>query len=194
MRRHVPVLLACALLSALPSARVHAQVRRCDVPGAGTVYTDRRCDALGGVERPATPAASQVHAHRAACPRTLRDLALEVGFAVDAKDVNRLASVYHWAGMSSAHAFAVMERLQAVVDRQLVDLQPVYPHGADDPYAYPPAGTRPVGLRLEQVSKNGHTPVRATFGLRRHLDCWWITGAAPAPRATQAAPAALPGG
>jgi hypothetical protein len=33
----------------------------------------------------------------------------------------------------------------------------------------------PVGLRLDQTSGKGSTPARTVFGLRRHLDCWWIT-------------------
>jgi hypothetical protein len=33
----------------------------------------------------------------------------------------------------------------------------------------------PVGLRLEQTLGKGSTPSHTVFGLRRHLDCWWIT-------------------
>jgi hypothetical protein len=32
-----------------------------------------------------------------------------------------------------------------------------------------------VALRVEQTLANGSTPSRTVFGLRRHLDCWWIT-------------------
>lgn len=32
-----------------------------------------------------------------------------------------------------------------------------------------------VGLRLEQTLGKGSTPSRTILGLRRNLDCWWIT-------------------
>ena len=33
---------------------------------------------------------------------------------------------------------------------------------------------RLIGLRVEQTLRNGSTPSRTVFGLRRHLDCWWV--------------------
>ena len=65
-----------------------------------------------------------------------------------------------------------MDRLQLVVDRPLVDLQPVWTGG--DGYGPPDPPRPPVGLRLDQTSARGSTPIRTVFGLRRHLDCWWI--------------------
>ncbi|MBB1472807.1 DUF4124 domain-containing protein [Luteimonas sp. MC1782] len=37
------------------------------------------------------------------------------------------------------------------------------------------APQRPVALRIDQVLSDGITPSRTTFGLRRHMDCWWVT-------------------
>lgn len=37
------------------------------------------------------------------------------------------------------------------------------------------APRRPVALRIDQVLADGITPSRTTFGLRRHMDCWWLT-------------------
>lgn len=37
------------------------------------------------------------------------------------------------------------------------------------------APRRPVALRIDQVLADGITPSRTTFGLRRHMDCWWVT-------------------
>lgn len=182
---------ACVLLLVLVPAVAGAQVRRCELPGGGTVYTDRRCDSLGARERTPTPSTPQLQRHRSACPRTLRDLAYEVTAAVEAHDVNRLAGVYLWTGMGTREGYGLMDRLQAVVDRPLVELQPIYAGGDDEALA----PTRPpVALRLEQTSVRGSTPMRAVFGLRRHLDCWWIvepgrrTPAAPTP--DDAAPSA----
>ncbi|HZX81778.1 MAG TPA: hypothetical protein VFE72_12595 [Lysobacter sp.] len=166
-----PVLIALlALAAGLPA---HAEVRRCALPNGSTVYTDRRCDSIGGQERAAPTETTQLRHHRAACPRTLRDLAYEVSAAVDAHDVNRLAGVYLWSGIGTRAGYALMDRLQAIVDRPLVDLQPIYP-GSDEPYPTTVPTRPPIGLRLEQTSIRGGTPLLAVFGLRRHLDCWWI--------------------
>lgn len=173
MARAIAPLLIATLL-ATPSGPAAAQVRRCELPTGGTVYTDRRCDELGATERRIEAAQPRLRSHRAACPRTLRDLAFEVSASIESQDANRLAGVYHWTGMSSKQAFSVMDRLQTIVDRSLVDLQPVYPGGGDDPYATLVPRRPPVALRVEQVAENGSTPVRTTFGLRKHLGCWWI--------------------
>lgn len=189
-RARVIALAAASLLAPmLPLQPAAAQVRRCELPTGATVYTDRRCDAIGAVERQQATGRAQLRPHRAGCPRNLRDLAFEVSAAIESRDVNRLASVYHWSGLSTRQGYEVMQRLQAIVDRPLVDLQAVYPGGGDEAdYAPYPPRRAPVALRVEQVSRNGSTPIRATLGLRRHLDCWWVSlgGGAPAPRSTPA--------
>lgn len=38
-----------------------------------------------------------------------------------------------------------------------------------------PAAGPVTGLRIEQVLADGVTPSSTSFGLRRHMDCWWIT-------------------
>lgn len=171
MLRALLLLLALSLIATTASPVVHAQVRRCELPTGQTIYTDRRCEAVGAVERKAAPAQPQLRGHRPMCARNLRDLYFEVSASIESRDVNRLAGVYHWTGMSSRQGYDVMQRLQSIVDRPLVDLQPIYP-GADDSYA---PGRAPVGFRVEQTSARGSTPVRAVLGLRKHLDCWWIT-------------------
>jgi hypothetical protein len=188
-RRLLPVL---ALLMLAAPHRAAAEVHRCALPDGTTVFTDRRCDSIGAVER-APPAAGtpQLRSYRPACPRTLRDLAFEVSAAVESHDVNRLAGVYLWTGMGTRAGYALMDRLQAVVDRPLVDLQPVWSGGDDDGFYPTTVPMRPpVALRLEQTSSRGSTPMRAVFGLRKYLGCWWIVeGGARSPAAV-AAPAA----
>ena len=154
----LPLLCLLVLAAPLPSP---AQVRRCDV--------------IGATERAAPSAATpQLRSYRPACPRTLRDLAFEVSSAVESHDVNRLAGVYLWNGTGTRAGYALMDRLQAVVDRPLVDLQPIWPGAGDDPYPTTVPTRPPAGLRLEQTSRRGSTPIRTVFGLRKHLDCWWI--------------------
>ena len=182
--RYRPVMLWSSLLLAaglwpLPTP---AQVRRCVIPDAGTVYTDRRCADIGGVERlPDEGATGGVRqAYRGGCARNLQDLVFEITTAIDSHDANRLASLYHWTGMSSRQGYAVMARLDGVVQRPLVDIAPVMPASAEgvDGDLYPQTTVRraPVGLRIEQTLTNGSTPSHTVFGLHRHLDCWWIKG------------------
>lgn len=167
----LPIFLLATPLPRVASAEVH----RCEMPSGGTAYTDRRCDELGAVERVPSAAEPQSRFYRSTCSRTLRDLAYELSAAIEAHDVNRLAGVYHWAGMSTSQGYATMRRLQAIVDRPLVDLQPMYPRSLDaDMYPQQASSRPPIGLRLAQVSKNGSTPVDTVLGLRKNLDCWWV--------------------
>jgi len=93
---------------------------------------------------------------------------------------NRRGGVYHWPGMSSSQGYAAIARLDAITQRPLVEIVPVMAQsdeGVDGDY-YPQTTTRrpPVALRVHQsVGKTG-AATYTVFGLRRHLDCWWITG------------------
>jgi hypothetical protein len=165
-------LLLLLLCAAFPAA---ATVRRCVAADGTLVFTDRRCADMGAVEQatpqPATGIARP--AYRAACPRTLRDLVDTLSTSIDTRDVNRLASVYQWAGQSSSVAFRIMDRLQAISDRPLVDITAVYPQtGQSDADALRQA---PVALRLEQTLANGVTPTHSVLGLKRALGCWWVS-------------------
>lgn len=182
MRRVLPLLLTLALTDLATAPAAQAQVRRCELPTGQTIYTDRTCESIDAVEQRESPSQPQLRSYRPACARGLRDLYFDVSAAIESQDVNRLASVYHWAGMSNRQGYDVMRRLQDIVDRPLVDLQPIYP-GGDDTYA---PGRAPVGFRVEQVAVRSATPVRAVLGLRKHLDCWWITlGGVARPRPAQ---------
>lgn len=171
-------------------------MRRCTGVGGVTVFTDRPCADVGAVERlpsdRSRSAASNNAWHfqrRGGCARNIQDLVYEMTFAIDANDVNRLAGVYHWVGMSGRGANAVMDRLSAIVQRPLVDIAPTYPraravrdangntidNNADGFYPQTTRARAPTGLRVEQTLGNTATPSRTTFGLRKHMDCWWIT-------------------
>jgi hypothetical protein len=175
-----------AFLAAAPVAGVRAEVHRCTSPGGESVYTDKRCSDIGAIDRlPSAPtgAAGASRLYRNSCSRTLQDLVYEVTSAIDSRDVNRLAGVYDWNGMSSSSAFRVMDRLDAIAQRPLVDVVPIVPRAPDadggtivDGEYYPQDAVRrvPVGLRLEQTLGNSATPSRTVLGLRKYMDCWWV--------------------
>lgn len=196
--RFLPVsALACMLLQAglhAPVARAQQQgVQRCTTMSGETVYTDKRCEDVGAMDRlpSATTTTTATGAlYRGGCSRTLSDLVVQVSSAIQARDVNRLAGVYHWTGTSDAGALRILDRLDVVVQRPLVDIVPIRPAPAPvldneggvvdanlDGY-YPQTASqrqRPVGLRVVQTLKNSATPADTTFGLRRAYNCFWIT-------------------
>lgn len=182
MPTHAPPLLLLLLLAtwSFPSS-TRAQVRRCAGPDGTSIYTDRKCADIGAIDRlpRATGGAGAARLYRTGCSRNLQDLVYELTTAIDGRDVNRLAGVYHWVGISSRTGYAVMRQLDAITKRPLVDIIPIAPastDGVDGDY-YPQTVVRraPTGLRLEQTLANGSTPSRTILGLRRHLGCWWVT-------------------
>ncbi|MET0808434.1 MAG: hypothetical protein ABWX93_06725, partial [Pseudoxanthomonas sp.] len=92
-------------------------------------------------------------------------------------------------GISNASASRILNKLEVIVDRPLIDIAPVRPapppvldedgmvvdDNSDGYYPQTATRQRPVGLRLEQTLKNGSTPSRTVFGLRRAYKCFWIT-------------------
>lgn len=131
-----------------------AQIRRCVLPNGDTVYTDRGCDTVGGVDRlaraPAAVSGAEAKAgYRGGCARNVQDLVFQITAAIDAHDGNRLAGVYHWTGMSGSTGYSVLERLDRIAQRPLVDIVPVMaaapaPEPATTP-AEPPADAAEAG-------------------------------------------------
>lgn len=187
------VLLSAAALYGTAAPAFAQKVQRCTTMSGETVYTDKRCEDIGAMDRlpQVTPGSSSGSGgiYRAGCSRTLSDLVYQITAAVENKDVNRLASVYQWAGVSNATANSTLDKLQAIVDRPLVDIVPIRPQpppivdadgvviddNSDGYYPQTAAPQRPIGLRLEQTLKNGSTPSRTVFGLRRSYNCFWIS-------------------
>ena len=143
--------------------------------------------------------------YRGGCARNLQDLVSEVSSAIDARDGNRLARSYHWVGMGHRSGYAMADRLDAIARRPLLNITALRPAQAvvvptqpSNPYvpataatipregtgaatvagtsaSAPPSPRRPVALRIDQVLDDGISPSTTTFGLRRHMDCWWIS-------------------
>ena len=133
-------LLAMFAASALAPAPAAAQVTRCERPDGSAAFTDRGCAAVGAVERAAGGDRPGRRMYRGGCARNVQDLLFEMTSAIDSRDANRLAGVYHWTGMSSRGAVTVMSQLDDVVNKPLVDIVPVLPsarraHGGLYPFA-----------------------------------------------------------
>ncbi|WP_235565286.1 DUF4124 domain-containing protein [Lysobacter sp. Root494] len=180
-----------------------ADVRRCVTASGQTIFTDRKCAEVDAVERlPRAEAPYGAALRRAGgCARTLQDLVFEMTSAIDGRDANRLAAVYHWPGTSAESGYRIWTRLDAIANRPLVDIVPVTPASRPSPEPTPDAGStrndasetarvdppvdpelypqtairrNPVALRVEQTLANGATPARTVFGLTHYFGCWWI--------------------
>lgn len=190
------IAISFALWIAMPAGptwmpQAQAQVRRCATADGGTVFTDRLCAEVDAVERlPRDEAGASLRPYRGGCARTLQDLIHAVTSAIDARDGNRLATSYHWAGMSSRTGYGVIGRLDGIAQRPLIDITALRPAtqvvvaerpGVSAPildgdyYPQIARSRRPTALRIDQTLADGITPSRTIFGLRRHMDCWWIT-------------------
>lgn len=116
------LLFALAMAWLLPGA-AQAQVIRCTTDSGAVVYTDKPCSAIGASERLPRGAAIQgTGVRRLGCARSVQDLIYEITSAIDQHDINRLGSVYHWVGIGDESGSRILDRLQAIVDRPLVDI------------------------------------------------------------------------
>ena len=194
-------LLACllAVLALPPPAQ--AQVRRCVDAQGNSVFTDRDCSAMDAVPRGAPAAPGGAHlaggSGRQGCAIGPRQLLDEVRVALETRDVNQLASHYHWSGTGSGAAHSLMGQLESIAMRPMVAIELVFPalpeaspdDGFPPPDSFtdgpaaapaegpgPPATLRPpVAIRVEQMSGVDDAGSSQTlFQLRRNAGCWWI--------------------
>ena len=204
----LPLLLFCCALL-LPGATRAQDIRRCSNADGVSVFTDRPCELLQArpriSARPAPPAGASVDSNinpQRQCPQRLSQLVEQVQQAIVSGDSNRLSALYWWAGHSQGTAPQLLQRLEAMVQRPLLDIAPVYPAprpaisvttlpaattapGADTPSsttlisstpALPAAQRpRPYALRIVQTLGKGSTPTSSVLQLRRQYGCFWIS-------------------
>lgn len=76
------------------------------------------------VHRPRTSGRTTLHRPTVdECPRTPAQLAAKVRGALGGGDVNALAALYDWDGMTDRQAKVVLRRLESMSDRPLIDGQ-----------------------------------------------------------------------
>lgn len=173
-------LAAVALLVLLAWPRAaQSQIRQCEAPDGRAIFTDRSCENVGAHQAaPGTPLTG--HPLPRGCARNVRELVREVSAAIDLGDVNRLAGVYHWAGMSGGSGNVVMDRLQALVGQPLLHVGPVTRRRQPRAWSVLDDGRRPrasapSALQLEQLRPDGGH-ARTTFNLHEHFGCVWLAG------------------
>lgn len=204
------VALLCALAAAASARAQDTEIRRCVTADGQVIYTDRACAEFTAVERaapdpvsasgPASGTPSRATPEnwsrdaegfsRRGCSRTAKDLLSELRAALEAHDVNRLAGIYQWTGMSSGGAAATMTRLDALSKRPLVSLAlqvqsagPAAPRSTGSSVRIGGGGARetstirgrPSSVRIDQVSARDEAHVTTThLRLERSAGCWWL--------------------
>ena len=170
-------------LVALP-ARAEG-VHRCIGANGGAVFTDQHCEDVGAVVRPEPAPAfgaanpQRVHVHVHDCARTADALQSGLQGALVARDVNRVAGFYQWAGISSAQSANILKRLQAIIDRPLAAVHLIRPHQPIDANGYQTVASTQVSEAsaievMQARSGNDPTPARTEFALSRYMGCWWV--------------------
>lgn len=207
-----PFLLCCLTLPLLcgGSGQARAQtIQRCTNADGVSVFTDKPCELLQARPRIShqSPAMAGVRSDpgidpERQCPRRLSQLVDLIQQAISSGDSNRLSALYWWAGQASPAASRQFDRLEAMVQRPLLDIAPVYPAPrplgvsvapadvallpalpGDAPDAQlqtispapPPTRPRPYALRIVQTLGNGSTPASSVLQLRRQYGCFWIS-------------------
>ncbi|MCM2356492.1 MAG: DUF4124 domain-containing protein [Arenimonas sp.] len=181
MPRFARLLLMATLLA--PAAPASAQaVHRCVDAQGRSVFSDQPCASQQARPReaPKPPAAaaqgfaSGTGTTAPGCARTPEVLLDGVRGALEARDVNRLATYYHWAGTGARAGRYLMDELEGIAARPLASAELVW----DTPPAAATPGTPaapPSRLRIEQSGAGGAAgAVRTEFLLRRNAGCWWI--------------------
>ncbi|HBD19977.1 MAG TPA: hypothetical protein DC063_07765 [Arenimonas sp.] len=181
MPRFALLLLLVSLLAPTAPASAQAVYRCVDAQGR-SVFSDQPCASQQAHPReaPKPPVASAqgfasgTGTTAPGCARTPQALLDGVRGALEARDVNRLATHYHWAGTGARAGRFLMDELEAIAARPLAS--------AELAWEAPPAGASPGAepappsrLRIEQSGASGAAgAVRTEFLLRRHAGCWWI--------------------
>lgn len=99
----------------------------------------------------------------ASCPRTPVELAAALRGSLGDGEVNRLASLYDWTGKSSSDARAILQRLERMSERPLIDGQ--YFGAAQSPDS---------GGTVQLVQGAQHAPTVTEVAVSRRAGCLFL--------------------
>lgn len=176
------ILPALLLAGAADAARLH----RCIDAEGNPLFSDQPCSAQGArrPEDPALPSPEDLarsaaelaerDARLGYCPAwSLESLQEELQASFDARDINRLAALYHWPGATRHSSTVVLDELEQLLSRRLSGMAV---EEAELPLGWQPGDPEPPPrLRLELAGQSDFdVPLYARFSVLRHAGCLWI--------------------
>lgn len=199
MRCLMPSLLLLSLPALAPAADT---IQRCVAADGTMVYTDKPCGELDA--KPAAPAlvidkktdtapapraplsnqggaVSLGGVSRDDCIRRTDTLLFELRAGIEGGNVNRLASVYDWAGKSAGAAVNILDRLARLAEHPAATVEFRYhePDEFADSAAYaapPPEDARPVAVTIVEMAPGAFEPrFEDELRLVRNAACWWVS-------------------
>ena len=189
------LLCVASLAFCAGDASAQARPKRCITDSGQTVRTDRPCAAFDGAEQRTQPGVSGASAdrrvmavrpssYRPVCAKTIEDLSYSLSAALDARDVNRFSSIYHWVGVSNARAIAVLNKFERMMVRPVVDVELTGGSGGGvewtedaDGYLQPVehVARPPTGLRVRLQKPGGNATESTQFRFVRNFGCYWLS-------------------
>ena len=140
--------IATASLIALPKmggmGEAQAGVQKCVGSDGSLTYTDVACGAMGSpvalpshvaravaneadatIEYDASgsvtaPSSLGPRSAQAGCARSPDQLQADIGYAFASRDVNRMASNYHWTGLSHRDARSILGKLENIAEERVI--------------------------------------------------------------------------
>lgn len=184
-RSLLPLLMLAGLLcvDAAQAQRVH----RCIDADGSPLFSDQPCDSQNAHRRDdstllSATSAIKLSARQAAmdarmgyCPAwDFESLQAELEASFQARDVNRMAALYHWPGATRRSSTPVLNEMERLLRRPLMDIAEEEP---DLPYDWQVGDPEPLPvLRLELGGSEAfERPEYTRFGVLRHAGCLWIT-------------------
>lgn len=145
-------LLTVLLVSCIAGSALAQDINRCTGADGSAVFTDRDCRSIDALPANPPPGRSTERSDliisegfKTHCPQRLSQLVARIEDAIHGNNVNQLSSLYWWSGQNNADASRLLERLESLASRPLVEIAPVYPAARPDPGWSGDATESPVG-------------------------------------------------
>ncbi|HET9484584.1 MAG TPA: hypothetical protein VFO79_11560 [Xanthomonadales bacterium] len=199
--KHAAIPAIFALLLALDAS---AAIHECSVPGGTPTFTDQPCAGLGKVYKLSSGDIERKRPGRSVIPSVAREnersrfgvgcaarspqsLVSAVKVALQSGNVNELAGLYDWNGMSRPRAMEQMNRLTKIAQRAPLDVMLESANAGWD-YAVvesdglrafegvPPPEPGLPSVRIDQYASGGDDLLDTTrFPITRDSGCVWLS-------------------
>ena len=175
-------------------------IQRCEAADGSAIYTDKACAAFGATAKPMSDELLTRLAHAgdgsidtgvfgerrapeiarrsaaSGCARSSTQLSMDLQGAWALGDVNRIAESYHWAGLDSGQARAIMQRLERLAEQSLWQAHyfDAYVGNGMVQLAGAAADVSAGAGVMQLVFEDGASPRVQDFDVRRYRGCYFV--------------------